>query len=324
MRAVLKSLVILVLVTSLFAGSTFAQFPRGLSVSGRLMYQNGGFGCESCEVFLETIGGQVLAVTHVNSIGSFSFGDLAPDTYIVHITAEGFEEVRQTVEVTNFGNFTTLIMLKRKAAALDEAKLVDISQFMERYPKKAVNLFKKGTESTKKGKKVEAIKQYEEAVSIAPNFYDAYLNLGMLYREAGRTADAETAFLRARHLNQSNPDPLLNLGSLYLEEGRPEHAIEVSEEAVEVNSRSAPAFFNLGLALYKASRLDRAEAALKKALLLAPKMFQVRLVLANVYMKLRNYDRLMEQLDTYLEENPDGDQRAAAEELRESLLKTQQ
>jgi len=35
-------------------------------------------------------------------------------------------------------------------------------------------------------------------------------------------------------------------------------------------------------------------------------MAQVRLMLANVYLKLRHYDSLMDQLDSYLKENPKG------------------
>jgi predicted Zn-dependent protease len=70
--------------------------------------------------------------------------------------------------------------------------------------------------------------------------------------------------------------------------------------------------------------LDRAEVALKKALELAPKMFQVRLMLANVYLKQQRYDNLMEQLDRYLAENPNGDQRPAVEEMRRTLIQATQ
>ena len=53
----------------------------------------------------------------------------------------------------------------------------------------------------------------------------------------------------------------------------------------------------------------------------APKMGQVRLVLANVYLKQRRYGEMLDQLDRYLAENPDGKDRPAAEETRRQLLK---
>jgi hypothetical protein len=72
MRVVAISLGSIVLIT-LLASSTFAQFSEGLTISGRLMYQNGGFGCEGCEVLLETMGGQVLAFARVDALGGFFF-----------------------------------------------------------------------------------------------------------------------------------------------------------------------------------------------------------------------------------------------------------
>src|SRR5262249_52755360 len=83
---------------------------------------------------------------------------------------------------------------------------------------------------------------------------------------------------------------------------------------------SAPAFFNLGVALYKAAMPDKAEVALKRALELAPRMPNIRLMLANVYLKLRRYDKTMEQLDSYIVENPHGDHLAEAQHMRDQLM----
>jgi hypothetical protein len=53
-------------------------------------------------------------------------------------------------------------------------------------------------------------------------------------------------------------------------------------------------------------------------------MFQVHLALANVYMKLRQYDRMADQLTTYLNENPNSPERAQVEKLRDQALKARQ
>jgi hypothetical protein len=58
-----------------------------------------------------------------------------------------------------------------------------------------------------------------------------------------------------------------------------------------------------------------------RALELAPKMFQIHLALANVYMKLRRYDRLVEQLDTYIQENPKAADRDQIERMRDQIVK---
>jgi outer membrane protein assembly factor BamD (BamD/ComL family) len=53
-------------------------------------------------------------------------------------------------------------------------------------------------------------------------------------------------------------------------------------------------------------------------------MFQARLMLANVYLKQQRYDNLMDQLDRYLAENPNGEQRPAVEEMRRTLVQARQ
>ena len=94
-----------------------------------------------------------------------------------------------------------------------------------------------------------------------------------------------------------------------------------AEEAVRTDSRFALAFLYLGVGLFKMFELDRAEAALKKAFELAPAVGQVRLALANVYVKRGRYDMALEQLNRYLAENPGGKERPAAEEMRGKLLR---
>src|SRR5262249_40577977 len=158
-------------------------------------------------------------------------------------------------------------------------------------PKKAVSYFEKGVELSKKKDNERAVKFFKDALDLAPKFYEAHNQLGIAYRELGKMDEAEVEFLRAHELTATNVDPLLNLTALYLEENEADRAVATGEQAVKANSRSAPAFFSLGVALYKAAQLDNAEAALKRALDLAPKMANVRLMLANVYLKLHRYDK---------------------------------
>src|SRR6185369_17040079 len=112
----------------------------------------------------------------------------------------------------------------------------------------------------------------------------------------------------------------LNLTTLYLAENEPDRAVTTGEQAVKTNSSSASAFFSLGIALYRAAQLDRAETAFKRALDLAPKMGNIRLMLANVYLKLRRYDKTLDQLNSYIAENPKGQQTQAAVHMRDQLL----
>ena len=272
--------------------------------------------------------GQPIGMTFTDSAGNFIFDNVEPGSYTIHVEIDGFEKIDQNFDFADgfAGGTATVLVAPRRlgSAATGQGGKIDVSEYQSAYPKKAVELLKKGIEAKKKGKNDQATKFFEQAIDVAPNFYAAHNALGIAYRDAGRKDDAEKEFLKAHDLNRSDAEPLINLTSLYIDENDPGRAVETGEQAVKANSRSAPAFFTLGLALYKFAMLDRAEAALKKALDLAPKMFQARLMLANVYLKQQRYDNLMDQLDRYLAENPNGEQRPAVEEMRRTLVQARQ
>lgn len=301
-----------------------AASPAGQSIEGRLVFGDAWSGCNLCTVSLVSVSGSTVNTVYPDVDGHFRFRYVQPGLYRVRAAIDGYEEAEERVEVSDNGwTGTVRVMMNRKpkmAKQVSGPHVVNVSEFRERYPKKAVDAFKKGLENRKKGKNDKALTLLEEAVRLAPDFYEAHNELGLAYKATGRLNDAEREFLRAHELNGSSADPLIYLSALYIDENQPERAVAASEEAVKTNSRSAPAFISLGIALYKAARLDRAEAALKKALDLGPKMAQVRLMLANVYLKLHRYDNVLEQLDGYLAENPLGDQHQTVEKMRQALL----
>jgi tetratricopeptide (TPR) repeat protein len=299
------------------------------TINGTVIADAGRFTCRNCDVRVELLGVSPIATTHANSDGTFTFHNVRPGSYQLRVIVDGREEGQQAIEVYDgpVMNYNVSVFVNRRVSVERkpaDSNIIDVSQYIQKYPKSAVERYRRAGDSKKRYKIDEAIKYLEEAIEIAPDFYHAHNDLGLLYKERGRLADAEREFLRAHEINRSSVDPLINLTGVYIDANKNEAAVSTGEEAVKTNQRSAPAFFNLGMALYRISQLDRAEAALKKALQLAPKMFQIRLMLANVYMKLQNFDRLMEQLDGYLAENPEGEERRAVEELRQKVLQAKE
>ena len=47
-------------------------------------------------------------------------------------------------------------------------------------------------------------------------------------------------------------------------------------------------------------------------------------MLANVYLKLQQYDSVVDQLNTYIVENPRGEQLKAATQMRDQILKAKE
>ena len=178
------------------------------------------------------------------------------------------------------------------------------------------------------------MKLLEDAIKLAPNFFHARNNLGILYQGLKRYPDAEREFKRSHELNVKSDRPLVNLGSLYIEESNLkqsdeatkgkflDQALDALEEATKLNPRSAMGYFLLGQANYRSEFLEEAEIAFKKAHALDPRMSVARLMLANVYVKLQKWDDVIENLDEYLKENPKAADRASVEQMRARIVKS--
>jgi tetratricopeptide (TPR) repeat protein len=149
-----------------------------------------------------------------------------------------------------------------------------------------------------------------------------------------RFPDAEREYKRSHQLSAKTERPLVNLGSLYLEESKDrdkeaegkllDQALDSLEEAVKLNPRSSLGYFLLGQANYRSEFFEEAESAFKRSLELDSHMVSARLMLANVYVKLEKWNDVLENIDTYLKENPKAADRASVEQMRARIVKSMQ
>ena len=315
------------------------------TIRGKLMLNSGQDVEQRTEVRLEGSASQLITSVYSDSIGNFEFRNLQPGSYYVAVNDYGFEPMRQLVEIYGSGGGATSVTLFLEPAAsarpapsrgVDAADpdIIDVTQLKENFPKKAVQNYDKASEEAKKGREANAIKLLEEAIQIAPTFFRAHFDLGLLYQKARRFEDAEREYKRSRELVPKNVQPLINLGSLYIQQadarqkdGREavgnllDQALDTLEAAVKMNPRSAIAYYYLGSANFKSSFLEEAEAAFRKAEELDPAMSIARLMLANVYGMMNRLDDALKYIDIYLQENPKAENRAALEELRGRMVK---
>ena len=135
-------------------------------------------------------------------------------------------------------------------------------------------------------------------------------------------------------ISPKNVQSFINLGSLYIQQadahqadGRQvigkylDQALDTLEAAIKLNPRSSIAYYYLGSANLKSSFLEEAEAAFKKTQEIDPNMSLTNLMLANVYANMNKLGDAVRYLDTYLQENPKAENRAALEDFRAKLMK---
>jgi Tfp pilus assembly protein PilF len=289
---------------------------RGRLLSDTLLSDN-------IQVSLE-LGAQTLRTVYADIAGGFEFQRLLPGDYYLIVKIPGYEDVRQSVQSApaSLSDPVNIHLVKQtvKVVQVDKSpSTIDVADLNRDYPKKAVDEFEAAQDENRKGNTAKAAERLEHAVSIAPKFYSAHNSLGIAYQKLRRYNESEREFRRARELNPHSADPLVNLGGLFIQEADDavfsdvpglrdksiKQALDILKMAVELNPRSGSAFYLLGRAEFESAIYADAETNLKRALDLDNHLVEVRLVLANLYIRQMKWHDALTNLDAYLAENPD-------------------
>jgi len=151
---------------------------------------------------------------------------------------------------------------------------------------------------------LKALEAQNKALELDPGNAAAYSRLGYnrLHREGDLPAAARL-FERALALEPGNAIVLANAATLALTLGRTEQAITLGELALQRNPLSSSTAYFLGRAYLTCGQIDKAEAILRKSLLLSPNRQTTRGQLSRVlYHKGDKGD--LEEAMTLIEEEP--------------------
>ena len=293
-------------------------------------------------VTLVTLNGQIIHQAFTSTRGNFRLEGVgvssANPMYLV-IEQEGYKPYRQRIVESDIrGSGMFIIYLEpeyipvTRTGDTDGTLAVDVRQLRVEIPAEALGEYDAALDESEDGNYERAAERLELALERAPEFYDAWINLGGLYDRLGRYEDAKTAYLKASEVNPAGTLALLNLGAMYYQQGEREMASEnveaigtfsIAEEwlrkAVGLNPASSEARFFLGADLYRIGRYDEAEEVLQSAIALDENQADARLMLINVYARQSRYPAALEQAVIFLDNNPDRPERAAIERVRSQL-----
>ena len=268
------------------------------------------------EVTLERAGALV-DQTYIRSDRTFQFSGLHQDTYHILIKADKFEEINQVIPVsgqvsqTFFVNIflvpkTELSAQTRAVEADDDmGDTISVAMLSAKIPHKAVKWYKKSLELDHKKKLADAQAALEHAVTLAPDFYSAQRNLGILFIRQNQPEKAVIPLQAALKLNPSSGKVSFYLALAYLQTGHLDVALKQFSQAITLSPEKASPYYFQGYIYYKENRLKDAEESLRKAFERDPyvKSFS-RLQLANVYMKEANLTEAFHEMELFLKEQP--------------------
>lgn len=241
-----------------------------------------------------------------NDSGAFAFSGLRGGSYTVTVAAcQGYESASETVEILETASgrqhqgpaqtVNVRVELRAKPAAPPSLDTIAV------IPEEAVTAYKQAISAAETGDRKHAIELLERAVTVCPNFWTAWNELGVQYLRLQQTAKAIEALRVAVKIEPQAFEPRLNSGIALLQARDYGRAASELQRALEKQNDSAAAHLHMGHALVGLNRFADAERELAEAIRLGgDAVVEAHRWLAAVYIEQRKEPRAAEELEKYL------------------------
>jgi tetratricopeptide (TPR) repeat protein len=245
----------------------------------------------------------------------FEFAKVPPGRYVLRVRADGFNPSEQIIDVEASGGLVVGLRLgepvvrdrtpARGAATVSAAAL--------RVPKAARRELNKGRDDLLKGKPDSALRHFQAASSIYPDWAESHAAEALVHMQMSRTMEAETALRQAAALNPEWYVPWKHLGYLFLGTGRFEEALEYLDHARRLFPTDALIDSCRGEALFQLGRHAEAAEAFKAALELDQADLQAGYRLGYALLEMGQAEEALVAFETFLRKH----RKADSEEIRQ-------
>ncbi|ETR72748.1 MAG: TPR repeat-containing protein [Candidatus Magnetoglobus multicellularis str. Araruama] len=170
---------------------------------------------------------------------------------------------------------------------------------------KASLLFEQALLLTDQNQANEAIRYYQEIISIQPDHAIAYNNLGILFNQQKDYQKAETCFKKATQLDKTYANAWFNWGNLLKETKDCDHAIEKYSQAIKNKPLFAEAYNNMGECFGALDQFHKAIEAYETAIKINSQLVGSYYNLGNLHYKKYHYQRAREYYQQCIVLQPD-------------------
>jgi Flp pilus assembly protein TadD len=316
-------------VLTLTASATVAQ-----QIQGQVRYQDSGQSALGVLVRCNGSGGTSEQFT--DRSGKFLFR-VSPGHYDVTVHANGYVVQQQSVDlIDNMSSEYMFFRLKPDGSGTKTPSpspaTVDAN-----VPAEAQKEFEKAEAAMATGKKesiAEAVRYYQQAVSLYPQFVQAQLKLGTAYMDLGDWDKAEDTLKKTIATDPKAANAYFALGETYLRQKKNEEAEKVLLEGLQIEDRSyqghlalARVYFDMAMKLKDETQarpsLEKAYDHVSQSLKLNPDLAQAHLVKGNLLLRVRRAADAQHEFEEYLRLDPKGpfaDQtRTVVEKIKKAL-----
>lgn len=315
LRGNLPLFCLMVLVGAGFAGQTAVAE----SIVGVVYSEGSNERIAHASVWLFTAGGIPVADAVTTDRGEFAFNNVPSGPCVMKIAADGFAPLEMDI-TADFHSSTGISIFLRpaKRSASEAPGDSAISAHELSMPASARKLADSGKKKLYASQNPEAaLHDFQSAVAKAPDYYEAYYQIGMIYLALKNPAEAEANLKKSVDLsNQSYAEALLALAIFQLGRRNAADGEPLLRRGLELNPNSWVGQYELGkLELYR-MHLDPALDAARKAEALAPDQPKVYHLLSLIHLRQKNYQAVVADLDAYIKLDPDSADGQTAKEIR--------
>src|SRR5579875_3297284 len=165
--------------------------------------------------------------------------------------------------------------------------------------------FEVGCKAEEAGRHAEAVTAYKEALRLKPDDEAAWFDLGAAYGLLGQYDKAVSASQEAIRLKPDDAAAWLSLGVAYHDLGRYDKAVSAEQEAIRLKPDDADAWRGLGAAYGLLGQYDKAVSAEQEAIRLKPDEERAWFSLGAAYGLLGQYDKAVSAYQEALRLKPD-------------------
>ncbi|HET9529120.1 MAG TPA: tetratricopeptide repeat protein, partial [Blastocatellia bacterium] len=279
------------------------------TLQGRVALPNNAPPANAVKVTL-TFNGIRVHETFTDLSGRFSFSGLKRGTY--QLTAEGdgqqFETTSVYAEVAAFANapqvFTQNIQLRlKRGKQTPVAAVVSVDELESSIPDRARKEHDKGLKQARDNNPEKAIKHFQEAIHLYPQYYLAHIALGDQYAKLQRYDEAMDAYQKAVEMRSDRAEAHTGIGVTLVKQKRYADALAPLRRSIELDKRSSTAFLFLGLAEMMTSDYQSSETNLLRAYEIDRPTI-AHIYLANLYDLRGEPEKAVKHLESFLKENP--------------------
>jgi tetratricopeptide (TPR) repeat protein len=269
------------------------------------------------------------ATTDTDSSGRYRFRNLRGGTYTIAVYVPGRGEARQTAEVgrgtADAQRRVSLdLQFKESDFVLNDVvrRRNTVSTRQLAIPEPALREYQEAVKDLEKHQVESAVKRFEHAVELAPQFVDAWNNLGTIAYQTQQYDRAEKCFRGALEQDPRAYEPLVNLGGVLINTHKLDEALMYNQDAVLMRPNDALANSQLGLTYFVVGNFDLAVKYLEIARHIDPAHFShPQLVLAEIHLRRGENRAAADVLQDFIEHHPDY---PMADKVRENIVKLRQ